>query len=267
MFLNLADTDMSLFKSLRLFMGGVFMNAVTPLGQFGGEPFMAYIVSDNSDIPYESALATVLSTDILTFTPSLTFTFGSVSYLLLFSAVSEPVREAFGIAVFALLIGGPLVYLIWFKSGKLEAFIIRTLNKITSIIGRGGDRVDSIERRLQSMEQQFDRIGSSPTEIIKTAVLAHIGFFSHVLCLYYVLAAVGFDISIVYLCIILPLSNLAALSPTPGGSGTYEAAMSGLITAFTPVDFTVALTAAILFRLATYWPSLLIGYISFLSFS
>jgi uncharacterized protein (TIRG00374 family) len=58
------------------------------------------------------------------------------------------------------------------------------------------------------------------------------------------------------------LSSLASFSPTPGGSGTFEAAFSGLMVFFFEVNIATAVTAAVLFRLTTYWPGLVIGYIS-----
>ncbi|MFB6190552.1 MAG: lysylphosphatidylglycerol synthase transmembrane domain-containing protein, partial [Candidatus Nanohaloarchaea archaeon] len=61
--------SISYLKSLRMFMAGMFMNSITPVGQFGGEPFMAYVVERNVDVSYEKAFSTVLSADIVNAVP------------------------------------------------------------------------------------------------------------------------------------------------------------------------------------------------------
>jgi len=50
-FLTKVGVDVSYFESVRLFLASQFMNSITPLGQFGGEPFMAYIIRKTQVYP------------------------------------------------------------------------------------------------------------------------------------------------------------------------------------------------------------------------
>lgn len=262
-FFNISDIEVGRLESLQMFVAGAFTNSITPLGQVGGEPLMAYIISDSTGSDYESALATVLSTDIMTFTPIITFITGGIAYLMFFGAVTEMLKEALYATIVMALIGGPLVYIMWFEAGKIESFLLELLERVSKLVGRGEQVVKKAEKSLNTMEDSFAKIGGSPAVILKAGVLAHLGLLSHVVCLYFALAAVGFDVRMIYLCIVLPLSGIANFSPTPGGSGAYEFTMTALLVALAPIGFAAALSVAILFRLMTYWPTLLIGYLTF----
>jgi uncharacterized protein (TIRG00374 family) len=55
---------------------------------------------------------------------------------------------------------------------------------------------------------------------------------------------------------------VAAASPTPGGLGAMEAALTAGLTAV-HVPFTQALAGVLTFRLATYWLPILPGFVSY----
>jgi len=251
-------------KSFRLFMAGNFFNSVTPLGQFGGEPFMAYIISKNTDYSAERGFSAVLSADIVNSAPTLTFIIGGALFQFLFgNTIRDEVLTVFYIVLLAAVGGALIVYLLWFKSGSIENALIRVLRRTTSAIGKGESMVTSLEERLKRVQDAFSEIGDNPVELLKTALVAHLGFLSQVVCLAFILLSLGFSFNFVPLYFTLTLSALANFSPTPGGSGTFEAAMAGLLALFLNITFAQALVAAILFRMTTYWPGILIGYISF----
>ncbi|MFB6115188.1 MAG: lysylphosphatidylglycerol synthase transmembrane domain-containing protein [Candidatus Nanohalobium sp.] len=253
--------DLRFYDTIRMFMAGHFMNSITPLGQFGGEPFMAYIVNKNSDASYEKAFSAVLSADLVNAVPGFTFLLGGVAYLLFLGSIKDIVIQLAFIGVISAVIIGLFVYLLWFKSGTVEKMILRFLDRITSVIGRGKHLVKSAEERFERTEKAFKSIGEDPKHLLGTILISHITFVLQTLCLYYTLRAVGIlDPTFTSIYFILVLSSLASYSPTPGGSGTFEAAMAGMITTFIGADFAVGLVAAIIFRTTTYWPGILIGY-------
>ncbi|MFB6190551.1 MAG: lysylphosphatidylglycerol synthase domain-containing protein [Candidatus Nanohaloarchaea archaeon] len=77
------------------------------------------------------------------------------------------------------------------------------------------------------------------------------------------LLSMGVSSDFTPLYFVLVLSSFGNFSPTPGGSGTFEALMAAVLTFFLPhITFATALAVAIIFRLTTYWPGLAIGYLA-----
>lgn len=262
-FFQRLDIDVPLLKSLRLFMAGQFMNSITPLGQFGGEPFLAYIIRKNTDASYEKALSAVISADIVNATPPFTFILGGSLYLLFLGSLNDIILETVYLALIAVVVGGGLVYLLWFKFEKIETALSKALKWFTEKIGAGQTIAEKIESRLQDLGRSFEMVGEEPVHLTKTAVVAHIGFSTQIFSLYLIMRSLGFvDPSFISIFFIIMLGMLASFSPTPGGSGTFEAAVAGLITFFFSTSFALALTVAIIFRIPTYWIGILIGYIA-----
>jgi uncharacterized protein (TIRG00374 family) len=256
--------DLDFFASLETFMAGQFMNSITPLGQFGGEPVMAYLVRTNSDASYEKSLSSVFSADMLNATPFITFTILGALYLAAFGSLIPTVRYALYSALVLLALGGFLAYLLWFKPGTVEKKLLAGLEKGAGYTQRLEKYIDVIEEKLQEVQENFERIGEDPVYLANTAAAAHIGFMMQVASFYLVLFSLGFTPSVIPVYFIVVFSSLASFTPTPGGSGAYEAAMAGMVELFLPgIGFTTGLTAAILYRGCTYWGGILIGWTAF----
>jgi uncharacterized protein (TIRG00374 family) len=254
------NVGLSRFETLEIFMAGNFLNSITPLGQFGGEPLMAYIISRNSDSSYEKAFSAVFSGDMMNSLPTITFVIGGGIYLAIFGGLQDTILKIFAAAIVILVVGAFIMYNLWFNSGKIEGLLLGAVEKIVSLIGRGENLVDAVEERLERVEESFKVVGNNPMEILKSAVISHVGFLVQVFCLFFILLSLGYNMDLAPLYFVITLAGLANFSPTPGGSGTYEAAMAGLLTLFSSVPFASALIAAIIFRLTTYWPGIILGY-------
>ena len=259
-------------ESVKLQSAGSFLNSITPLGQAGGEPLMAYIVSSNKDASYEKALSSVISADILNIIPPFTFVFGGAAYILFFHSVTSLIVQAVYIALVVLLFGGLFVYLLWFEAGRIERLVLKTVETVSNKLGRGEKLVEKFESRLENFEKSIGKMGEDPVYLVKTVLILHIGFVLEVASLALVFMSLGITPLLSYLYFILPVADIANTSPTPGGAGTYEAAIAALIVAVSeavtgfaggPIAFHTALLIGILYRLSTYWPGLLIGYIGF----
>jgi uncharacterized protein (TIRG00374 family) len=256
--------DMNYFSSLETFMAGQFMNSITPLGQFGGEPVMAYLVRSNSDASYQKSISSVFSADILNATPFITFTIGGALYLAAFRSLTPTVTYALYAALALLGLGGVLAYLIWFRSGTIESKILEGLEKASSHVKPLENYLDSIEEKLEEIQENFDNIGDDPVYLANTAAASHIGFMMQVVSFYLVMYSLGFAPDLILVYFIVVFSSLASFTPTPGGSGAFEAVMAGMVELFLPhIGFAAGLTAAILFRICTYWSGIVLGWAAF----
>ena len=252
-------------RTVRMFLTGHFLNSITPLGQFGGEPIMAFIVSDTTGTDYETALACVVSSDIVNAAPFFTFPLAGIVYLAVVGTVGGVLTKIGVVTVGLLVIGGGVAYLLWSDDARLGRTVVGVLNWIEGLVGRADSLFASLRESVHEVADAFERAGSDRGFLIRTAIGSHVAIIAQIASLYFVVRAMGIEPVFVPLYFIVTLSTIATLSPTPGGAGTYEAAFSGLMTFFYSVDLATALTAAVLFRLTTYWPGLVVGFVSMLT--
>lgn len=264
-FFGITGLDISYLKSLRIYFGGQFLNAVTPVGQLGGEPFMAYVIKENLDMKYEEAFCTVLSADIVNAVPIITFVLGGFIYLVVFGAVGDLLLRVLLMVVLVLFLGGAITYLLWFKSRKVEAAIVNFSERISGSLGYGEKYVEALEKRMEGVRETFEVIGAEKTMLASTALIVHSFFVLNVLSLYFVMLSLGIETAVLPLIFVMAFSGVSNFMPTPGGAGAFEATMAGILVFFIGIEPAMAAAAAILFRLTTYWPSTLIGYFSFIS--
>lgn len=257
--------ESTFLQTARMFVAGHFLNGITPLGQFGGEPLFAYIISSNTNTNYEKSFTVVLSSDILNATPFFTFILGGLAYMAIFRSVEGFLLNVAYMAVVLLCVGGLLAYLIWFDSDKIEKILFSILDALSRRFEKISKVEESIRESLQLAKDSLNEIGSDPVFLLKTAFVSHLSVVSQILSLYFILLSLGIEPLFLPIYFTVNLAAIALFSPTPGGSGTYEASFAGLMLVFFSVDTATAVTAAILFRLTTYWPGLLVGYLSLLS--
>ena len=265
-FLSRLDIEKNAWKSFKMFLAGNFMNAITPLGQVGGEPFMAYIISENTDSSYEKSLTSVISADMINTVPFITFGAIGVFYMLLFGATHFLSEGALLLILASLIVLAAGMYLVWFDRSAGR----KTINKIMKVFESRFPSLkrynEEIKEKLREIGNTFEKIGDNRRHLVKTAAIAHIGPLTQFLCLYLIVKGQGFEPHITGIYLTVLLSVVAIFTPTPGGAGTYEAVFSGLLVLFYPeMALQTAVLSAIFFRITTYWTEIPVGYISLLS--
>lgn len=183
-----------------------------------------------------------------------------IVYLAVFGWVDNFLFKIGLLTVSLLTVGGGVAYLLWSDDDRLGGGLIGLLDRIEATFRRGEPVFASLRESVQVVADAFRQAGSDRRFLVTTAVGSHLAIVAQIASLYFVVRAIGIEPVFVPLYFLVTLSTVATLSPTPGGSGTYEAAFSGLMTIFYSVDLATALTAAVLFRLTTYWPGLIVGF-------
>jgi uncharacterized protein (TIRG00374 family) len=128
-----------------------------------------------------------------------------------------------------------------------------------------GRYLDSVEERMASVRQTMESIGADKAYLFSTAVAAHLFFVLAVASLHFVMLSLGVQVEMTSLIFVVAFSGVGNFVPTPGGAGAFEFAMTALLLSFVEVTLPVATAAAILYRAASYWPVMIIGYLSLLS--
>jgi len=261
-FFKSLNIDCSYFRTFHVFTAGQFFNNITPLGRFGGQPIMAYLISKNSGSTYEKALATVMSADLVTVIPMTLYITTGLTYLTTTATPSQKVTTAsltlLGFLTLGILIG----FTAWFKPGTIEKYSLKITNKTTQKLGKGEKIHQKINEKAENWEKTLQTIGKHPKTLIQSLIITGSAFLFRMTTFYLILASLGLQIHPLKIMLIIPLISFASISPTPGGAGTYEAAMAATIILLTNLNFATALTTTILYRITTYWQTITIGYIS-----
>lgn len=254
--------DCSYVTTFQVFMSGQFFNSVTPLGRFGGQPIMAYLISKNSGSSYEKSLATVMSADLVTVLPMSAYIITGLSYIVLTGSASSEVTTA-SLTLLGFLLTGVLIgFLAWFKSGTMEKYGFSAIQRLTELTGYGEKYLEKISAKIDNWEKTLQTIGENPNTLVYSVCITGAAFFFRMITFYLILTSLGLEMHILKIMLLIPLISFASISPTPGGAGTYEAAMAASIILLIDVSFATAFTITILYRLCTYWQVLTIGYIS-----
>mgnify|MGYP000252755376 CR=1 FL=1 len=144
-------------RTVRMFLTGHFLNSITPLGQFGGEPIMAFIVSDTTGTDYETALACVVSSDIVNAAPFFTFPLAGIVYLAVVGTVGGVLTKIGVVTVGLLVIGGGVAYLLWSDDARLGRTVVGVLNWIEGLVGRGDSLFASLRESVHEVADAFER--------------------------------------------------------------------------------------------------------------
>lgn len=256
--LRVAGIDVPYRRLVVTYFAATFANYVTPLGQAGGEPFIAYVLSRDTEASYEESLASVVTADLLNLLPFFSFSAVGMAVLLLQSGMPLTVRRlAQGLLVMA--VGVPAIVVTgWRYRGKVREGVLR----VTAPVTRRTARVtqSSVARRVDDLYDAFGRIAGDRIALGMAIAFAYLGWLFFALPLYF--AGLTLDIGAIdplLVLFVVPASTLAGLTPSPGGVGGVEVALVALIVTLTPIGAAAALAVALVYRLASYWFALAVG--------
>ena len=240
------------------YFAATFANYITPLGQAGGEPFIAYVLSKDTGANYEDSLASVVTADLLNLLPFFNFAALGLGFLLLRSQLTEQ-AETLSIGLVALAVGVPALSLAgWKWRNRVESGLVRVLTPFARRTERIS--VESIRGRIDRFYASLERITGQPRTLLYALVFSYTGWVFFALPLYFAGRTLGIPISLLMVFFIVPASTLAGMVPLPGGLGGVEIALVALIVALVPAVTDGGATAiALVYRLASFWFALLAG--------
>ncbi|MEF8830590.1 MAG: flippase-like domain-containing protein, partial [Halobacteriales archaeon] len=239
------------------YYAATFANYVTPLGQAGGEPFIAYVLSRDTEASYQDSLASVVTADLLNLLPFFNFAAVGLGWLLLQAGLPEGAENlAWGLVAMALGTPG-LVYVGWRHRGGVEAAVLRLVGPVATRTDRLS--VAGVRRRIDEFYAALERIADSPRMLLYALVFSYSGWVLFALPLLFGSYTLGSPIDPLVVLFIVPASTLAGLVPTPGGTGAVESALVVLLLALTPLAAGQAFALAVVYRVASYWFAILAG--------
>ncbi|MFB6174339.1 MAG: YbhN family protein [Halobacteriales archaeon] len=240
------------------YLAATFANYVTPFGQAGGEPFIAYVLSQDTGASYEDSLASVVVTDLLNLLPFFNFAALGFAVLVWRARLPDAIRPlSYGLT--ALAVGVPvLAYVGWNHRQGVEAAILRLLSPLVGRTKRFA--VEDIRARIDRFYASLEIIADEPREVLYTLVFSYTGWVFFTLPLYFGALTLGLPLDPLLVLFIVPASTIAGLVPTPGGLGGVETALVALLVALAPAIGTgEAFALATVYRVASYWFAVGVG--------
>ncbi|MFB6205766.1 MAG: YbhN family protein, partial [Haloglomus sp.] len=258
--LEVQDIDEPFRKIVVTYFAATFANYVTPLGQAGGEPFIAYVLSRDTDASYEESLASVVTADLLNLLPFFSFAAVGMGWLL-WQANLPTAAQPLAMGLLALAVGVPAFTVAgWrfrrrFANGflRLVAPIARRTPRIT---------LEGIRERLHELGDAFNRIAAEPTALGRALVFSYVGWVFFAAPLYFAGRTVGVPIGPLLVLFIVPASTIAGLVPSPGGLGGVELALTALLIALVGLSEADAYAISLVYRLMSYWFAIVVGGIA-----
>jgi uncharacterized protein (TIRG00374 family) len=252
-------------RAVGVFAAAVFANNITPFGQAGGEPVSAVLISQVADTEYETGLAAIASVDTLHFVPSIAYaTVGLVFVARNAVSVGRNLYVA-GALVVGIAVTLPIAALLaWRFRYEIEAGVVRVFTPVARAAGRlipwtEPPGPDAIAHRIEGFFTAIDHIAGDRRTLLTALGLSALGWLALVVALWLSLYAIGHAVPFAAVLLVVPVGKIAGLAPLPGGSGAIEWVVATLLVPTAGIPLSVATTAVLIHRGATYWLPLFVG--------
>ena len=214
----------------------VFLSNLTPLGDVGGEPVVAKLISERYNQSYSSVLSRIAVVDTVQNIP---YVFFGISNLFLI-----------GLNTNKLIIGSFLNSISGFTSVFLAPVLLS--EKLNSFL-------EGFHRVLKKYVDLMKELLQEPEYGLKLVTISILSFFFDFMCVLAVTRSLGVDVSIWVLFLVVPVARIANLIPSIGGLGAYEAGFAGLLALTSSASMAEGLSISILYRIITAYFGILAG--------
>ena len=239
------------------FLAATFANYVTPMGQAGGEPFIAYILSRDTAADFEQSLASVVIADLLRMVPFFNVGLVGLAYLVWTAALPERV-EGFAVLLVGFAVAAPVgVVLAWRYRAAVRRWLLRALAPLS----RRTRRVDlrAVDERVGRLYESLELIVDSPRAVLTAVGFAYVGWVLFALPLYFSGLALDLHVPLLLVCFLVPVTVIAGSTPLPGGLAAIEGTLVALLTALVAFSGDEALAVTAVYRLTSYWLVVAVG--------
>lgn len=248
------------WKAVGLFVASVFMNSVTLFGQLGGDPPSALLIAREGGTSFESGLAAVGSVNALNRFATICLGVGGVAWYTVRIAVVDTLQEVVVLVLLLGTVGVVVAAIVWLRRdavGEAAATLLTVLGRHLPLV-KPPSR-EAIFDRVNGFIAAVERLASQPPVLVAVFLLGVAGQLVVAGVLWLVLVALGVAVPAPFVLFVIPAAKLAGLTPLPGGSGTAEVLLSGLLVTGADISISVAAAAALLYRAAAFWLPTVMG--------
>lgn len=263
--LKMADLEVPPGRIIPLFFSATFANYVTPLGQLGGEPFIALVLSDNSDVPFERGLASVITTDLLNLVPFFAISIVGIGGFLIFGQVGPLVRASLLFLLLTAFLVVIFVAFLWYERQtalRVLVFLLRPVRRVLELVR--SDAADMLtqeflEEKMINFYETVETILDRRDLFWRALGFSTLGWMLFILPIFFLSVALGTFVPILVLFFVVPISTIGGFTPLPGGLAAIEILLTELLIVFGGLGSSNALAVTLMYRIVIYWIPLGIG--------
>lgn len=257
--------EMSLFDGTTTFYAANFWNAITPFGQAGGQPFIAYVISARHDVSGERALVSVLATDVIN---SICFALSSfIGLVWAWFVLGAYPYDTLLISIVAggligILLIGPILIVWAYRFVYLSAKITgRYLDRLCQKLGVNIKHVseERFAHFVEDMYELVDYLYKEPAHTFFAGIILLLSRFVVALGVCTILIGFGSEGFYPLVLGLLPMACAGNALPLPGGAGGVEAVLVFLFVTILGTNPAISAATILLYRLVTYGGYLVIG--------
>lgn len=251
------DVASTLPTAVALFAASGFLNNVTPFGQAGGDPVSGALVARVGRTAFERGFAAVVSVSAAN-TVALVGLGVVGGGVLLGTAAGARTLGVVGAALTLTAAAGVVATLAW---RRRERLVVRVGGALGGRLARIGGAIpgvdppgrDAVVERGRGFVAALERVAADRRLLAAALLLGVGGHLAVAATLWLALAAFDATVPPATVVVVVPAARVAGLSPTPGGTASAEALLTGLLVAVGGVDVPVAAAATLLYRAAAFW--------------
>ncbi len=260
--------EVGFYCLFRFILIGIFVNNVTPTLGTGGEPVKAMLLGRECGSRKSRSFASVLTHRMLNMLPFILIAiFGLVATFLEQQNLNYLEIAALSISLAMSVSALFLVVYLYQNKDKLEWLVhssVRLFSPLVRVFKRGfnpDNYVHEVDRSINAFHEGLSTISSDRWALKKSVLYSFLGWAFDVLAAYSVFLALGYRVPLGVLTIAYTIAMIVGLLPVmPGGLGLVDGAMAFLYISY-GVPTSIAMTATILYRIASYWMNTALGAI------
>lgn len=248
---------------------GAFGRQVLPMGSVGGPAIMAYAFDREARLGYNRTLAVVTVNQFLNHVASLVLAVVGVAYLFAF-APHVPGLRLLQVGVLAAAVGLLVsATVFWSRRGAVTVAVTGVARLLQRTVGRLSTRVEAalaperLDAELTRYYGTIDTVAGEHRSVLAASCFIQVGWLLFAVPLYTGGLALGIRLPVALVLFVVPVSGLAAVVPLPGGLGSFEVVLAGILVALTGYELASVAAIVVLHRLCSYWFVLLVGGVAF----
>ena len=240
--LRTQDTAVPLGRSILLHAATAFANHVTPLGQAGGEPITAWLITRTVETDYEVGLASVASFDAVHLLPSLSFATVGAVYLVATTTLAGSELGYLPVAVVVVAVGFPVLgFVVWryrrSLGGRVSGSVARGIRRVADLLpGVPTPDLVSVYDRMTGFVEAVERVATDRRRLALALGFSALGWVFQAIGLWVAFESLSASIPVYLPFLVVPIGATGGGLPTPGGLGGIEAVNVSLLTLLTAVN-------------------------------
>ncbi|KZX17034.1 hypothetical protein MBFIL_04050 [Methanobrevibacter filiformis] len=257
-----ANISVSLKKLVLITLTGLGVNNITPSGRGGGEPVRAYILSKDTNEPFESTFATVVADRSLDTIPFLILAILTIVLMIMNFSLNTWIIVLLIASVIIITLASVILIYMSINQAIAEKVMVFIL-KIVRFFYKKDPEI--LEKRIMDAISGFQgtmRVMLKDKNVLYKALpISLLLWLSEIFRVYLVFLAFGSSVSPLVIAEVFIISCLVGMIPLlPGGLGAVDGLMI-LLFSSAGISPSISAAATVIERLISFWMTTIVGLI------